>query len=430
MVRLARALGARVHYAWIALGITFLTLLVAVAVRATPSVLIVPLEQAFGWSRATISAAISLNLLLFGALGPFGAATMQRFGVRRTVLGALIVVGVAVAASTLMSASWQMVVIWGLVAGAGCGMIGPAFGPTVVNRWFSARRGMAMGVVTGSSAAGQLLFLPLLAAIAETVGWRATVLVMAGAVAALVPLIALLLPERPADLGLAPYGDSGAAAPAVARANPIVAAFSVLGRCGKSNDFWLLFASFFICGASSSGLIGSHLIAFCFDHGIPEVTAAGLLAGIGAFNIAGTALSGWLSDRYDNRVLLMIFFGLRGLSLFYLPYSDFSFYTLSIFAMFYGLDWLATAPPILRLLNDNFGREDAPVIFGWVFAGHQVGASAIALLGGVLRTDLGSYVVPFMISGTLCLVAAIFVRWIGTAPDISPSALAPADGAS
>ncbi len=415
MIRLARAVSARMHFAWIVLGLAFMTLLMTAAVRATPSVLIVPLEQAFGWSPATISFAISLNLVLYGALGPFGAALMQRFGIRRTLIGALAIADVAVASSAFMAHPWQLFLTWGLLVGAACGAVAPVFGATIVNRWFTARRGLAMGVVTASTATGQLLFLPLLAGIAVGAGWRPAILVVAGALAVMLPIVALLLPERPSDLGLTTLGDTGEAVVRAPAANPLVVAFGTLGRCIGSRNFWLLFGSFFICGASSSGLVSTHLIPYCVDNGIPEVRAAGLLAAMGAFNIAGTTLSGWLSDRYDNRILLMLYYGLRGLSLFYLPYSDFSFYTLSLFALFYGLDWLATAPPTLRLITDTFGKADTPVVFGWVFAGHQVGAGSIALIAGALRTDLGSYVTPFLLSGTLCLCAAIFVLWIGGA---------------
>jgi len=415
VLRAPPRLPGGVHFAWAVLALVFVALLATAAVRATPSILIVPLEQAFGWSPATVSLAISFNLVLYGLLGPFAAALMQRYGIRRTALGALVVIDVAVAASALMSAPWQFVLCWGFGVGTGCGVVALVFGATVVNRWFTARRGLAIGIVTAASATGQLIFLPTLAALAQHVNWRAPVLVVAAAIALVVPLILFLLPEHPEDLGLTSLGGTGERAAPPPAGNPLAKAFSVLARSVKTGDFWLLFGSFFICGASANGLVGTHLIPYCFDNGIPEVKAAGLLAGMGAFNIVGTTLSGWLSDRYDNRVLLMMYYGLRGLSLIYLPHSDFSFYTLSIFALFYGLDWIATVPPTLRLITDRFGKADAPVIFGWTFAGHQIGAGSVALLAGALRTDLGNYAVPFMISGTLCLAAAVFVLWIGAA---------------
>jgi MFS family permease len=414
MSRVVRQLPGNLHYAWVVVALVFVTLLAAAAVRASPSVFIVPLEQAFGWSAATISFAISVNLLLYGLMGPFAAALMQRFGIRRTVLGALIVVEAGIAASTLMTAPWQLVMYWGVLVGIGAGTVAPVLGATVVNRWFTTRRGLAIGIVTASSATGQLLFLPLLAQVAQSSGWRPAVWVVAGALAAVVPIVALLLPESPESIGIRPYGETGAVPPPRPPAgNPLVIAFTTFGRCVRSLDFWLLAGTFMVCGASANGLVGAHLISYCFDNGIPEVRAAWLLAAMGAFNIVGTTASGWLSDRYDPRFLLMGYYGLRGLSLLYLPYSDFSFATLSVFALFYGLDWIATVPPTLRLITENFGKTDAPVVYGWVFAGHQIGAGSIALLAGVLRDGLGSYVVPFLLAGGLCLAAAVLVLRIG-----------------
>ncbi len=414
MARFVRTLPGNVHYAWLVLALTFVTLLAAAAVRSSPSVLIVPLEQAFGWSPATISFAISINLLLYGLMGPFAAALMQRIGIRRTLVIALLVVETGVLASTFMTAPWHLVLFWGLLVGVGAGSVAPVLGATVVNRWFSARRGLAMGIVTASSAAGQLLFLPGLASVAATSGWRPAGFGVALALAAVIPLVALLLPERPEALGLRPYGETGPASPPKpVGANPLVIAVTVLGRGVKSEDFWIFFTTFFICGASANGLVGTHLVSFCFDNGMPEVQAAWLLAAMGAFNIVGTTLSGWLSDRYDNRLLLMGYFGLRGFSLLYLPYSHFDFATLSVFAVFYGLDWIATVPPMMRLISDTFGKTDAPVVFGWIFAGHQMGAGSIAFLAGALRSDLGTYLLPFLLSGALCLAAALLVLRIG-----------------
>ena len=409
MSLVARSIGARVHYAWVALALAFLTLLSAAAVRASPSVLIVPLEQAFGWSPATISAAISLNLVLYGVTGPFSAALMQRIGIRRTLMGALALVLTGVLASTLMSRPWHLVLFWGLCVGIGAGSVAPVLGATVVNRWFTARRGLAMGIVTAASAAGQLVFLPVLAAAAQKDGWRAAIYVVAAVLAVVILIVAIFLPEGPQSLGIRPLGESGPPEPARAPVNPLATAFDVLGRCVKSADFWILFGAFFTCGASANGLVGTHLVAFCFDNGIPQVEGAWLLAAMGAFNIVGATLSGWLSDRYDPRTLLMCFFGLRGLSLLYLPYSHFDFSTLSVFALFYGLDWIATLPPIMRLITNRFGKIDAPVVFGWIFIAHQVGAGTIASLAGALRAGLGSYLLPFMLSGGLCVVAAICV---------------------
>lgn len=412
MQRIAELARGRFHYAWVALGITFLVMLISAGARATPSVMMLPLEQAFGWSRAAISLALSVNLALYGLMGPFSAAAMLHFGLRRTVLFALAVLAVAIGLSSLMQHRWQLLLIWGLIVGSATGVTAMTLGATMVNRWFSQRRGLAMGILTASSATGQLVFLPVLAAIAEHYGWRQMVLAVAVAAVVVLPLVYLLLPERPGAVGLPMYGAPDVATPSAPgdRHNPIVIAFRALGRAVKVRDFWLLFFSFFVCGASTNGYIGTHFIAMCGDHGIGEVGGASILAGMGALDLVGTTLSGWLSDRFNNRRLLFWYYGLRGLSLIYLPYAfGFSYFGLPVFGLFYGLDWVATVPPTVRLTHDVFGKHDAPIVFGWVVAGHQLGAASAALVGGMLRTSLGTYTLATMLSGALCLMAAVMV---------------------
>ncbi len=410
---LARSVAGRCHYGWVAAGLAFLVLFCAAGVRSTPGVLIVPLEQAFGWDRSTISSAIAFNLVLFGLMGPFAGAAMQRFGIRRTVLVALAIVSLAIAASTLMTRPWHLMLTWGLMVGIGSGVAATVFAATVVNRWFSERRGMVMGVLAASTAMGQLVFLPVLAWIVEAVGWQSVAWTIAAVMAALIPVFAWLMVERPDDLGLKPYGATVSDAPsATGNANPIMMAFAALGRGARVRDFWLLFGSFFVCGLSTNGLIGTHFIAFCFDGGIPEVRAAGILAIMGIFNLVGTTLSGWLSDRYDSRWLLFWYYGLRGLSLVYLPYSQLTFWGLGLFGIFYGLDWIATVPPTLRITTDIFGKRDAPVIFGWIFTGHQLGAGIAAFGSGAVRTVFGAYTGAFILAGVFCALAAIGVLLI------------------
>jgi sugar phosphate permease len=270
-----------------------------------------------------------------------------------------------------------------------------------------------MGLLAASTATGQLVFLPPLAALVTYVGWQAATIMIAIAAAALIPLAALLLPERPRSVGLLPYGQEGPEVDVAAAGNPILNALRVLARCSRSRDFWLLFGSFFVCGLSTNGLIGTHLVASCIDNGIAATSAAGLLAMMGVFDIAGTTGSGWLSDRYDNRKLLFMYYGLRGISLIYLPFSGYSLYGLSLFAVFYGLDWLATVPPTLRLATDAFGRADAPIVFGWILTGHQIGAAVAAFGAGYLRTSLDSYLQAFILAGVACLATALLVLLIG-----------------
>jgi|KBSSwiStaDraftv2_1062776.scaffolds.fasta_scaffold143789_2 sugar phosphate permease len=410
---IARRLQGRVHYAWIVAALTFLTLLVVAGIRATPSVLIVPLEHAFGWPRDRITLAVSIGLCLFGLMGPFAAAAMQHFGVRRTMIFALLLLASAMGGSAFVTSPLGLILTWGVLAGIGTGTMAMVLGVTIVTRWFDARRGTVLGLLTASTATGQLLFLPVLAWVVSHADWRFVVWIVAAAALLLIPLVALLLPERPADIGLPRFGaatlDSAVAVPT---SNPIVEAFRALGIASRTRTFWLLFATFFICGLSTNGLIGTHLIAYCADNGIPEVQAAGMLAAMGVFDIIGTTASGWLSDRFDSRRLLFVYYGLRGLSLLYLPYSDFSFYGLGLFTMFYGLDWIATVPPTVRLTAERFGTARGPVIYGWIGAGHQIGAATAAFGAGVLRVQTNRYIEAFLIAGLMCAIAAMLALMI------------------
>src|SRR5687767_12908245 len=383
----------KLHYAWIVAAVTFVTLLVGGATRASPALLIIPLENEFQWSRATISFAVGVNILLYGLIGPFAAAMMDTFGVRRMMLGALAAIGTGIALTPLMQQSWQLVVLWGLIVGAGAGVIANVLAATIAARWFTARRGLVMGLMTSAAAAGQLLFLPLLAYIISAYGWRSMSLVLAAVVLFLLLPVAKLMRERPYDIALAPYGEApGASAPPPARkGNPIRIAFSGLGTGMRSRDFWLLGGSFFVCGASTNGLIGTHLIAACSDKGITEVAAASMLGMMAIFNFVGATGSGYLSDRVDNRVLLAVYYSLRGLSLLWLPFAFDSFFTLSLFVVFYGLDWIATIPPTVRLTANVFGKENTGLMFGWISAVHQLGGASAAYLAGVIRVDMGNY---------------------------------------
>ncbi|QRE76556.1 MFS transporter [Methylobacterium aquaticum] len=411
------------NYAFVVVGVIFLCLLAAAGLRASPGVLILPLEQAFGWSRSTTSFAAGLGIFLYGLVGPFAAALMQSFGIRRTLLCALALMATSTALSALMSEPWHLIATWGVLSGLGSGCVAIVLGATVVNRWFAVRRGLFMGLLTASTATGTLIFLPGLAAIAQAGGWRPVVLTVACVIAALIPLVAWLLPERPSDIGLTPYGAApGTVSEPPRRANPFKAAIDGLVRASAKGDFWLLFGTFFICGLTTNGLVGTHLISFCADQGIPEVRAAGLLALMGVFDLIGTTGSGWLTDRYDPRKLLFVYYGLRGLSLMALPFTDFSFYSLSIFAVFYGLDWIATVPPTVRLANEAFGERDAPIVFGWIAAGHQLGAATAAFGAGLVRASEGRYLEAFLAAGLTAVMAALMSLMIGRMRQASPAA--------
>jgi MFS family permease len=404
---------ARIHPAWRVAGATFLVLLVAAAIRATAGVLIVPFEREFGWSRATISAAISVNLLLYGLMGPFCAAIADRFGVRRTMAVAMSILAAALLLATLIAKPWHLVVLWGFFVGAGTGMAALVLGALVVTRWFTRQRGLVMGALTASTATGQLIFLPLLARVVESDGWRWSVRIVALAAFAAAVVAILFVRESPAALGVAPYGADQIPEPPRRAGNPALVALRTLARSARSEDFWLLAGTFFICGASTNGLIGTHLIPACVDHGIPEVRAAGLLATMGIFDLVGTTFSGWLTDRWDSRRLLFTYYGLRGLSLIFLPQALIGGSGLLVFAVFYGLDWIATVPPTVRLATEAFGKEDGPIVFGWVVAAHQVGAGFAALGAGLIRTEFGDYQGAFFASGVLCILAALLALLVG-----------------
>ena len=425
-------LGGRLHYAWVIAAITFVVVLLTAGVRAAPGVLIVPLEEEFHWSRATISFAVGVNLLLYGMIGPFAAALMDRFGVRRTMALSLAATALGVALSPAMRQSWQLVLLWGVVVGIGCGFIGAYISAFIAARWFKTRLGLVIGVLTAANAAGQLVFLPTMAALVTEAGWRVMSLSLAGIVMLFVPVLVWLMRERPADLGLPAYGDTVIAvpAPAVRAANPITVTLRAFADGARSRDFWLIAGGYFICGATTNGLIGTHLIPACVDHGLGEVVGAGLLAATGAFAFIGGAISGWASDRWDNRYLLFWYYGLRGLSLIYLPFAfDMSFYGLSLFSVFYGLDWIASVPPTVRLLTRAVGADRIGIMVAWITVIHQVGAAAAAYLGGVLRIGFGTYLEAFMLAGLLGIAAAVMVLFISAGPREAERGAAPAAAA-
>jgi len=414
----------RLHYAWIAAGVTFFTLLAAAGARATPGVILLPLGNEFQWSRATVSSIVSINIFLYGLIGPFAAALYQRFGLKRTMMAAMALLTLGYGLSTVATQYWQFIVLWGFVVGAGSGLAATVLGAAVANRWFTERRGLVMGLLTASTATGQLIFLPSLAsAVTSHDNWRAAPWIVAGATLLAIPVIWWLMRDDPRDVGLRPYGETGPVEAATPRAtgNPAKHAMNVLFEAVRVRDFWLLAGSFFVCGASTNGLIGTHMVAAAFDCGIPEVRAASLLAVMGLFDLVGTTASGWLSDRYNCRYLLFGYYSLRGISLLFLPTALLGPVAgLGVFAIFYGLDWIATVPPTVKLTAEVFGREKAGIVFGWVVAAHQVGAAFAAYGAGALRTVTGSYTFAFFSAGALCVIAALVVLPIGKARRLVP----------
>jgi MFS family permease len=415
-----RRLGQR--YAFVVAGVTFAALLAAAGLRAAPGVLMLPLGVSFGWSRATVSTAAAIGICLYGLVGPFAAALMQTVGIRRTMIGGLALMAGATFASLWMREPWQYVLTWGVISGIGSGAVASVMGAAVVNRWFATRQGLVMGALTASTATGALIFLPFMAWLSRAGAWQPVVWFVSIACAVLIPIVALLMPEHPGDIGTERFGNDRADVAMPTRARPaasVMLAFTALRTASRSPTFWLLFGTFFVCGLTTNGLVGTHLIAYCGDHGIAAVQAAGLLSLMGLFDLVGTTGSGWLTDRHDPRKLLFFYYGLRGLSLIALPFLDFSAGSLTVFAVFYGLDWIATVPPTLKLATQTFGERDAPIIFGWVFVGHQLGAATAAFGAGLIRTETGSYAPAFLIAGLFGVAAALAViGW--RRPDAQP----------
>lgn len=398
----------RIHPAWWVAAVGFVAIIGAAGFRATPGVLITPLHDEFGWSRATISAAVSVNLLLFGLTAPFAAALMDRFGMRRVVAIALLLVAAGSGLTVFMHASWQLVLLWGVLVGLGTGSMALVFVATITGRWFVKHRGVVTGVLTAAGATGQLIFLPVLAALAASHGWRSAALTVTGAALAVVPLVVWLLRDHPSDLGITAYGSGGPVEAPVRNPGAARRALTVLRTASRTGTFWLLVGGFAICGASTNGLIATHFVPAAHDHGMPETTAAGLLALVGLFDIVGTVGSGWLTDRYDSRALLGAYYALRGLSLLVLPslIGAAAHPSMLVFIVFYGLDWVATVPPTIALCRQHFGA-DGPIVFGWVFASHQFGAAFAATAAGLVRDISGEYNPAWIAAGVLCLFAAV-----------------------
>ena len=402
----------KIHPAWIIAVVTFFTLFATAGFRSAPSVLILPLEQDLGWRRDVISAAVAINVLFYGFTAPFAAALMERFTVRKVVMAALFTVGSGALGTIWMTKSWQFMLLWGVVVGIGTGSMALVFAATIANRWFVKKRGLVVGILTAAAASGQLVFLPGLSKLAVDPGWRASALVIALAAYVMVPLIYFFLKESPQSIKATPYGAASDWQPSVLeKGNAARNAIDSLKSAMKVRNFWYLCGSFFVCGLSTSGLIGTHFIPAAHDHGMVTVTAASLLALIGVFDVIGTIFSGYLTDRIDPRKLLFFYYFTRGLSLFLLPSILFSSLHPStlVFIIFYGLDWVATVPPTVLLCRQVLGPDKGAVIYGWVFAAHQVGGSIAALGAALLRVKFGNYASAFYITGLLCVITSYFV---------------------
>ena len=400
-----------IHFSWVVMALAFLTMLTSSAALGLPGAFLQPLSKEFGWTTEQISSAMALRFMLYGLIGPFAAVLMERYGLRRIVCSALVLIATGLVLATRMTALWQLLVLWGIVLGVGSGLTALVLGATVANRWFEQRRGLVMGMLTASSATGQLIFLPIAASLIEHHGWRVAILPVFTSCLVVAGLAFCLLRDRPHELGLHPFGAGPALEPVTAAAwRPDFAEpLRALAAASRSLTFWVLFATFFICGLSTAGLIQTHFISLCGDNGLGPVAAASVLAMMGAFDFVGTIASGWLSDRFDNRKLLFWYYGMRGLSLMWLPHSTFTLSGLSLFATFYGLDWIATVPPTVKLASATLDKQRGAMIFGWIFAGHQIGSATAAYGAGLARTVLLSYSPALYAAGAACMVAALAI---------------------
>lgn len=411
----------RLHRGWWIAGVTFLTLISAAAFRSTTSPMLMPLEMEFGWTRSLTSSALSLNLIFYGLTAPFAATLMQRFGVRRIVVLALGLVAAGSGLTVWMTEPWQLFLYWGVFVGFGTGCLALVFASMVANRWFHKHRGLVTGVFSAAYATGQLVFLPLITVLTDSVGWRYGALVVAAFSVAIMPIFWSIYREHPRDVNTFPVGASEHTKEDAKPAVTVRDNLRVLISSAKGMPFWVLAGTFFVCGWTTNGLIGAHFIPAAHDHGMPTTLAAGLLAVVGIFDFIGTIASGWLTDRVNPVILLVIYYGLRGLALFSAPFllgPDVE-PPLLFFVVFYGLDWIATVPPTVELCRRYFGLTNSSVVYGWVFAAHMVGAAIAAAFAGVIRDIQGDYFIAWITAAVLCLVASASVLLLKPNPQLA-----------
>ena len=418
------------YYGWFVISLCFLTTLTSAGVRSSPSVLIHPLEAEFGWSRTLIASAVSMNLLLFGIAAPLSGFLIDRFGPRKVMMGSLSLLIVGVSGTMMMTQFWQFFLVWGVIVGLGAGGVGSVLTATVGNRWFVAKRGLALGILGSASSTGQIIFLPLFMAMITYAGWRLGSMALIIVALILLPLIFLFMRDDPSEVGLEPYGSGDPKATATG------GAASLRGMSAKNATitakevvthptFWLLAASFFVCGGTANGLIGTHLIPHEIEIGIPQIAAASLLGIMGGLNMVGTIFSGWMIDKVQPQRWLALVYALRGVSLLFLPFVH-DFTGLVFFAIVYGLDWFATVPPSMAITADTFGRQNVGKVYGWIFMSHQIGAAIMASAAGAIRTGMGDYQFAFLSGGVIAMIAAGLALQIKLKPK---EAAPPATGA-
>lgn len=409
-----------IHRAWLVAAVTFLVSITAAAFRSTTSVLYMPIEDEFGWTRDLTSGAVALNIVVYGLTAPFAAMFIGRFGIKRIILFALVLIAAGTGLSTFITAPWQLYITWGLFVGVGTGALALILGTAVANTWFVKHRSLITGIFSAANATGQLLFLPSITQYAQTDGWRNAEWVIAGFALLVIPIVLFFFKNSPAEANTTPYGGTLAdipnKPPVTLRGN-----FEVIAKATRSKAFWALALTFFVCGWTTNGLIGVHFIPAAHDHGMPVTLAAGLLATVGIFDFVGTILSGWLTDRYNPAVLLIVYYGLRGVALFTVPFvlgPDIQ-PPLWFFVFFYGLDWIATVPPTVELCRRYFGLSHSPIVYSWVFVSHMVGAAIASAFAGFIRQFQGDYFIAWMTAGVACLLASAYCLTLLKAPKVA-----------
>jgi len=391
----------RLFYGWVMVAIAFALILLGAGTRAAPGALLLPIQADTGWSTTQVTIAGALGLLLLGLGGPVSGVLIDRFGVRRVTVGALLLTAAGMGLSALASEVWHLVLLFGIVAGFGAGLLTSSLGPIVANRWFFEHRGLVVGVFGAASSAGQLIFFPVLTSLAGADAWRPAVVVVAALLAVSAVPAALLLREDPGALGLRPLGLPEGTAPVASRSDP-----GIMRRAIRRPEFWLLAGTFFVCGATSNGVVGQHFIAHAVDHGFTPTSAAGALALMGVFNFVGTIGSGYLTDRFDPRKLLLVYYAFRGLSLLFLP-AIHSSTDIAVFSVLFGLDYIATVPPTVALTADVFGRQNVGIVYGWIYAAHMLGAAILAQVAAIIRDSAGDYTLAYLTAGWMAVAAGV-----------------------
>ena len=393
----------RLFYGWVMVVVGFVAILIGAGTRAAPGALLLPIQYDTGWSTSQVTIAGSVGLLLLGLGGPVSGVLIDRFGIRRLAIGALMLTALGMGLSALVHEVWQLVLLFGIVSGFGSGLVASSLGPIIANRWFVQRRGLVVGLFGAAASAGQLLFIPILTGVGTEQGWRVAVILVAILAAAIAIPAGLFLRESPAAVGTRPLGQPEGAPPIAHRSDP-----GILRRAARRPEFWLLAGTFFVCGATSNGVVGQHFIAHAVDHGFTPGAAAGALALMGIFNFFGTIVSGYLTDRYDPRKLLLIYYTFRGISLLLLPALHNSSDIL-IFSVIFGLDYIATVPPTVALTADVFGRQNVGVLYGWIYAAHMVGAAILAQVAAIIRDQAGNYTLAYLTAGWMAVAAGVLI---------------------